>query len=119
MSEGIFSTWARSCYLDQWTFLYFFVSCDFPLAHFWSVRVTSSAEYEANALKKEIWREHGIQNKIVCFFSVSIFFSKCYRKWRHRKETTTLTLLQKTIALYLKKKKIISCGTVMFFYVKT
>lgn len=52
-------------------------------------------------------------------FSVSIFFFKCYRKWRHRKETTTLTLLQKTIALYFKREKIISYGTVLFFYVKT
>lgn len=74
MSEGIFSTWARSCYQDQWTFLCFFVSCNFPLAHFWSVRVTSSAEYEANALEKEIWKEYGMQSKIVCFFQSSFSF---------------------------------------------
>lgn len=51
----------------------FFVlcGCDFPLTQFWSVRVTSSAEYEANALQREIWRDYGIQSKIVPFFRSS------------------------------------------------
>lgn len=68
-----------------WTsglFLCFFVlcGCDFLLAHFWCVRVTSSAEYMRQcSLERNLGRLWSPKQNCL-LFSVSFFFSKCYRK---------------------------------------
>lgn len=69
MGENIFLLEQNYSVWTSVLFFCFFVlrDCDFPLAHFWSVRVTGSAE-KAKMLSREKPEETcGTQSKIVCF----------------------------------------------------
>lgn len=62
-----------------WTsglFLCFFVlcGCDFLLAHFWCVRVTSSAEYETMLFREKSWETVKPKAKLFAFFSLFFLF---------------------------------------------
>lgn len=94
------------------SFSFISLSCmvvDFHLAYFWSVRVTSNAKYEINALQREILGDYKTQSKTLLF---SLFFSSSATENKiSGKETTTFNCCRRL--LFYKKN--IRCGKVLFF----